>query len=163
MLKNKNIIIYWILVIIWLGIIFFFSNKEAIQSDNQSKGLINKIVKITIKITDRIGITNNITEERQHQIIEKLNPYVRKIAHMTEYFILTLLTIFALKGTGVTGKKVFVISLLLCFLYAAGDEYHQTFVDNRTGQFSDVLIDTFGGVFGCFIMYIIYKIKVKNK
>lgn len=162
MFKKNNIIIYWILVIIWLGIIFFFSNREAIESDNQSKGLINKIVNITIKITDKIGITNNITEEQKHQIIEKLNPYVRKIAHMTEYFILTLLTILALRVTGVTGKKVFVISLLLCFLYAAGDEYHQTFVDHRTGQFSDVLIDTFGGMIGCLIMYIIYKMQVKH-
>lgn len=157
MFKKKNVIIYWILVIIWLGVIFFFSSKEANKSDNESKGLINKIVSIATWITN-----SDLTEEEQNQFMEKLNYPVRKMAHMTEYFILTSLIIFALKRTGLKGKKVFLIALLSCFLYAIGDEYHQTFVDQRTGQFSDVLIDTFGGFLICLIMYIIYQVNIKK-
>ena len=162
MLK-KSIIIYWVLVIIWLGIIFFLSSREANESDNESKWLIDRIVKTTIKITNKIGITNNdLTEVEKSHIIEKLNYPVRKIAHITEYFVLTSFMIVALKKTGLKGKKVFIIALLLCFLYAVGDEYHQTFVNQRTGQISDAIIDTFGGFLGCLIIYIIDKKSIKK-
>jgi VanZ family protein len=38
------------------------------------------------------------------------------------------------------------MALLVTFLVASADEIHQRFVPNRTGQFSDVLLDTCGGV-----------------
>jgi VanZ family protein len=34
--------------------------------------------------------------------------------------------------------------VLLAFAYACSDEYHQTFVDGRTGTVRDVGIDTIG-------------------
>jgi len=32
------------------------------------------------------------------------------------------------------------------FAVASGDEYHQTFLPSRTGLFSDVVLDTCGGI-----------------
>jgi VanZ family protein len=38
------------------------------------------------------------------------------------------------------------LAILATFLVASADEFHQSFLPNRTGQFSDVLLDTCGGV-----------------
>jgi VanZ family protein len=45
-------------------------------------------------------------------------------------------------------------TLLIVFLYACSDEYHQSFVPGRTALFSDVCIDTAGGTIGLFILFI---------
>jgi VanZ family protein len=46
-------------------------------------------------------------------------------------------------------------SVGFCFLYACTDEIHQTFIPDRAGKFSDVLIDTCGSTFGAVIMLIL--------
>ena len=73
--------------------------------------------------------------------------FIRKAAHFTEYFILFQLFFFAL-GKRVSWGKRAGTALLLAFLYAASDEFHQTFIPKRTGLVTDVLIDTSGALFG---------------
>ena len=85
------------------------------------------------------------------------------MSHAGEFMVLTLLAIFALKTCRIKGNKIYLIALVICFLYACTDEYHQTFVNGRTGQFSDVLIDTAGGAIGCGIVLIKNKVFAKDK
>ena len=49
-----------------------------------------------------------------------------------------------------TGIKTLVMALLFTLLYAITDEWHQTFIPGRHGQFADVLID-FSGALVVFI------------
>lgn len=42
------------------------------------------------------------------------------------------------------------LSVLISFLYAVSDEYHQSFVPGRGPAFRDVLIDTIGASFALF-------------
>ena len=44
---------------------------------------------------------------------------------------------------------------LICMIYASTDEFHQTFVDGRSGKSADVLIDTSGTVFATIILCLI--------
>ncbi len=39
---------------------------------------------------------------------------------------------------------------------AAADEFHQTFLSNRTGKVSDVLLDTLGGTAACGILWAVF-------
>lgn len=64
------------------------------------------------------------------------NYWVRKGAHVFEYAILFLLLRQVVRYNAVA----FVITLL----YAAMDEWHQSWVAGRTGTASDVLIDAIG-------------------
>ena len=91
--------------------------------------------------------------------LKKLNYPLRKAAHASEYFVFTILILIALKNSGVKGNKKFIIALVTCFIYACTNEYHQTFVNERTGQFSDTLIDTFGGFISC----LLYDLCDENK
>ena len=43
--------------------------------------------------------------------------------------------------------RIYFISTILCLVYAALDEYHQTLVPGRDGNIRDVIIDTCGSAF----------------
>jgi len=51
---------------------------------------------------------------------------------------------------------------LLSFLYACSDEFHQTFVPGRAGQFKDVLIDTAGALIGLIVVTLIRMVVRKD-
>ena len=85
---------------------------------------------------------------------------LRKIAHITEYAILTCLLIKALKEYKLTIKQIIISSIVIAVFYAISDEYHQTFIIGRHGVFRDVLIDSFG-IFLIAWFYIKKMIKLK--
>ena len=70
-----------------------------------------------------------------------LDLILRKLAHATEYALLTLLWAWALRP--VTRWNV-PIAAAIAVLYAASDEFHQTFVEGRHGATTDVLVDAVG-------------------
>lgn len=76
----------------------------------------------------------------------QLHFYIRKCAHFTEYFILSLLVLRGIRA-GRPGTRfawaLVVIAIVAC--YASLDELHQRFVPGRTPAIHDVLIDTTGG------------------
>ena len=79
---------------------------------------------------------------------------VRKCAHVTEYAVLALLLWRALRSIPVLRAKtlmVFGAVLVGCALFAASDEFHQTFVKSRTPSVRDVLLDIGGAVVGLLI------------
>lgn len=82
---------------------------------------------------------------------------LRKIAHVTDYLILTFFLYRALKGSfNLNYRYLFIYSAVLSVLYAASDEFHQLFVRQRHGCVSDVLIDSIG----VFVFYILLRIYV---
>ena len=72
---------------------------------------------------------------------------LRKCAHMVEYAVLFLLTNRALGGTTAwPGKKCLFGALFFAVLYAASDEFHQSFTAGRHPALQDVGIDSFGAL-----------------
>ena len=131
---KKTILI--ILTVLWMLLIFMFSNQESTKSTEKSDSLVmNTIVRI-YKLFD-----NDLTDEEIDKIIDKWEVPVRKLAHITEFFILGILVFLTLKEFGC--KNIYIM-ILLCFLYACSDEIHQLFVPGRDGNIIDILIDTFG-------------------
>ena len=85
---------------------------------------------------------------------------LRKIAHATEYFILTFLLHRAFKGSfkmNIFG--LFIYPATLSFFYAASDEFHQSFVATRSASIRDILIDSTG----ILIFYIALKLYAINQ
>jgi VanZ family protein len=70
----------------------------------------------------------------------------RKLGHIAGYAVLTYLWWWALVGA-VSRPLVWAAGIAL--LYAASDEYHQTFVDGRHGAVEDVVIDSLGIALAC--------------
>lgn len=160
---KKKIFFSWMLVIICAGFIFFMSSMDANESNEKSKAVINDLVEKSEQKNNTLEVMDKHSDElKKQQIVNKLNQPLRKVAHASEYFVFILLIIISLKNSGIGGKKIFLIALMICFIYACTDEYHQTFVNGRTGQFTDSLIDTLGGAIGCVVFLIIDKI-IKEK
>ncbi len=67
---------------------------------------------------------------------------LRKLAHVTEYALLTFLWWRALHGLGM--RSALPAAIAISLLYACTDEFHQTFVDGRHGTPVDVGVDSIG-------------------
>ena len=137
------------LVIIWMIVIFMFSNQKANESTNLSNSFIIKIVDVVEKITNH--------EFNNEEVINNFVYPVRKLAHFSIYFILFILTIEAIKHK----NNAFIIAITICVLYSISDEIHQQFVDGRTGKIIDVFIDSIGSLINIKIDLFILK-KIKN-
>lgn len=77
---------------------------------------------------------------------------IRKFIHAVEYAVLTFFLFRALynlpKKTSASPidlkKHCIVFSAIIVLLFAVSDEFHQTFVQGRTGTPYDVMIDSLG-------------------
>ena len=166
-------------IIIWMSIIFIFSSMPSEESNEKSKAAIKE----TIEIINQTPVSmqnenlyqteynktktieeNNNQIENEEQIVEKLNMQLRKWMHATEYLILSRLIFNWLRNYEIKSWKAIVISVIISFLYACTDEFHQLFVSGRTSQFTDVLIDTTGAIIGVTIFTILLSIilNIKN-
>ena len=145
-------IISFIVLILWMIVIFSFSSADA----NKSTGTSDKVITTMIEIKDKI--TNNETPNNEKEIIVKNSSfYIRKIAHITEYLILGFLTFNLLKQYSVTN---IYYAIGLSILYSCTDEFHQLFINGRSGSIRDVLIDTIGILIGTYLYKLLF---IKNK
>ena len=91
--------------------------------------------------------------EASPQKIEELIFLIRKVAHVSEYAVLAWLAwrvflVFRLPPDGTRPLRAALWAWGLSVLYAATDEWHQTFVPTRMGTPVDVLIDAGGAALG---------------
>ena len=128
-------------MIIWMIFIFIMSNTNGNDSSSQSNFFANIILQFI-----------NIDKET-------LTFLIRKLAHMSEYAILALFTYYALIKIAFNKRIIFQITFLISFLYACSNEFHQLFISGRSGQFTDVLIDSTG----CLIMLLFLYLWQKKK
>lgn len=131
-----------ILVIVWMSLIFILSSSNSNESNEQSGRIVTFISQI-------FNISN----------IEMLNYVIRKIAHITEFFVLGILVMNLIHCYN---KKTY-IAIILCIIYAISDEFHQSLVPGRSPQIYDVLIDTVGSSLGISIYKLLTKIANINK
>ena len=78
----------------------------------------------------------------------------RKCAHVGEYAVLALLLWRALRSVPALRTKTLMVygaALVGCSLFAASDEFHQTFVKSRTPSVRDVLLDVAGAILGLLV------------
>ena len=137
-MKKKHISVSLILLILLMLLIFWFSAQPAEESELTSSGFCTMAAKIIYR---RYA---SYTPEMQKIITEGLAHTVRKMAHFTEYACMGFLWYLFLRKK----KMNILISIVATGVYAASDEWHQRFVSGRSGQISDVFLDTCGGCFG---------------
>ena len=156
--------ILWILVGIWMITIFYFSSQNGKSSESQSEGIITDFLQDGAKVAQKVGIVDHSPSAKKvSKITKNWNAPVRKIAHATVYFVLAFLMLIAIRLTNNNMDTIYwrcvLLVLFLCILYSITDEYHQTFVDGRSGLITDCIVDSFGALLGCVFYTIIKKIK----
>ena len=123
-------------VMAWMSVIFFFSTDFF--SGSQTSRIIGPFLK---------WFAPDISAES----IATVQLAFRKIAHLVEYAILSILSCRALAKQ----DKLRVLQLaalgqavLIAVAYAAFDEWHQSWTDERFGSPLDVAIDSVGAIVG---------------
>ena len=76
------------------------------------------------------------------------------------YLVLGVLVINLITEFNV--KHLILLSLMVCLFYASTDEFHQLFVSGRSGEVTDVILDTFGSFVGICSYFGVKKL-IKNK
>ena len=142
-----------ILLILWMILIFCFSNQKADNSSKLSDGVIVKVASIFVK--------DDLTKDKKNELIDKYTFIVRKIAHFSIYLILGIFSFNLISSYDI--KNIVLYSLLICIVYASADEFHQLFVMGRSCEVRDVLIDTLGSLIGILIYYKIKLLYLKDE
>jgi VanZ family protein len=132
-------VVRWMLLIAWMVVIFLFSQQSGEVSSEQSRLVVYVFNLAGINLDSALGDLSTFI--------------VRKVAHFTEYLILGLLAYNALREEAKLNKSL-ILSVIIVFLYASSDEFHQSFIPGRGPAFRDVLIDTTGGLAGIIGVYI---------
>ena len=144
---KKKVIKGFIVVLCMLSI-FLFSTDNSRESTSKS----NRVI---------LGITNlfhkDLSNKEKEKIIDMFFVPIRKMAHFGIYLVLGISLISFLREFSIPILKLLLLSIFLAFLYACSDEFHQLFVPGRSGQFSDVLLDTLGASVGIFIYYLLFR------
>lgn len=122
-----------------LSVIFGFSAQAGETSGSLSYNISYQIVETCDKL---FHLEMNETELDGHA--RAIEVPLRKAAHMTEYFILTLTVLLPLYVYGRRGASLFATAAMLSVAFACTDEFHQYFVSERSASVIDVCIDSVG-------------------
>ncbi len=133
----------WLPAFIWATFIFSMSTDSF--SSEHTGSIIEPILH---------WIYPAITAE-QFALIHHL---IRKTAHLTEYFIFGIL-VFRGVRRGRPGWRWSwaLLALLIAAIYAAFDEFHQTFVPSRTASPYDSMIDTLGASAAILFLFLWFR------
>ena len=126
----------WLPVLIWMGLIF------SASTDGLSAAHTSRFIEPLLRWLSRGRLSADA--------IGQIHFLIRKLAHLTEYAVLAVLTWNALRLSlaGASMRRLCGLAMLVSALYAASDEFHQSFTPSREATVRDVLIDTAGAAVG---------------
>ncbi len=152
--------------------IFRMSAMPAVESADLSGTITYRVAKMLV------GDLGHLGEAERMALIDLIDHLIRKMAHFAEYavlgallatdvwFVVTERRMGNCDGANVVkntdggafatawrcggGWRLFFPAWLVGTLYAASDEWHQTFVAGRSGEVRDVMLDSAGVACGVF-------------
>jgi VanZ family protein len=130
----RSLVKYWIPVVAWMLLIFVASG-DLMSAEHTSRFLVPFLRWLKPDISP--------------ETIAQIQFLIRKFSHITEYAILSILLLRALRGSlHRSGAALGTMALGAALLFAASDEFHQSFVPSRTASPFDVMIDVCGAGIG---------------
>jgi VanZ family protein len=140
----RSFLKFWLPVIAWM--IFIFVGSTDLLSAEHTSRFIGPFLRWIIP-------------DVSNATIASVQLVVRKCAHVTEYAILAAVLFRAFRQSQPRIGRVLVLSFFIAAIYAALDEFHQSFVASRTGSPLDVLIDCAGAIIGL----VIYRFVIRRR
>ena len=140
----------WVLLVAWVAVIWGHSLMPGESSSEESRFVVDLVRKIAYGLytTDNPFLARLIEEHpgvlRILQDSSLLSYYVRKGAHFSEYFVLGLLALNAVRRTFEHPLASIAVIGLLWAGIPGIDETIQRYVPGRAGMLSDVMIDMSG-------------------
>ena len=160
---KKRAIVHGVFAVIIMIIIFIFSSQKGYESSKLSDSVYNFLSRILSPITSEAFMTF-------------LHDYIRKIAHVTMYFLLSLFTSLCsiaiyrcrmLKGrsencTWVRAFFHYFARWAVAVLYAVTDEIHQVAVPGRSCEIADMGIDALSALAATLLVALFSIVRLKK-
>ena len=138
----------WVPAIIWMVLIFLGST-DVLSAEQTSRFLVPFLRWLDPQIS--------------WVAIATIHTVIRKLGHVTEYAVLAVLLWRALRsGKSWRLSLLFFATWIACALFAASDEFHQSFVPSRTQAVHDVMIDVCGAFVGLMICFAFTRLGTKK-
>ena len=143
---QKHLLKTWIAAILWLGLIVAESTSFA-SAENTSRFLYPLLHFLFGVGPDSFSVWHF---------------FIRKTGHFVGYFTLSWLLFRAWRDTfpfpGMSWAIQWArISFFMTALVACLDEWHQTYLPNRTGSLHDVLLDSAAALVAQVVLYLILR------
>lgn len=138
---------------------FGFSSADSEKTSGVSSSIAEDYVHGTVREFE------SLTPAWQRAHLRKTEGVIRKFAHAAEYLAMgcgtaVFFCTFIVETDAREEKKkrrptlsiLLLFAFLFCLLFAATDEWHQTFVPGRDGNIADVLLDAVSAAIGILII-----------
>lgn len=151
----------WLPVLLWVGMIFYFSSQPYEKQDMRPT-LAQYVDEHTVEkyfswVDFRyVGHEVSIAHLGVPGFLEF---FLRKGSHFSVYFVLAILLHRALSHYSMRKGQAVMLALLLTAAYAGFDEVHQSFTKDRTPLWQDSVLDTVGGSFGLAARLLFMRLK----
>ena len=140
--SSRTRLVLALLILVWMGVIFYFSAQNGAQSSQTSGRVVKEVIRVMYPDF------SSMPKQKQASLQHMITLIVRKGAHFTEYLILgALIAAFVHTFTEKRFRMVWM-AWIAGTIYAAGDELHQMFSNGRTPKLLDVCIDSSGVLCG---------------
>lgn len=126
-------------IMIWMLFIIVMSSQPGKESASMSGTMMQILTFFLIDVNSKFG--------------SALHFFLRKGAHLFEYFILALLFYNFFKDL-VQSKLVYYFPIGFSFIFALFDEIYQTYIPGRVGSIIDIGIDTLGATLAMFTVFV---------
>ncbi len=139
-----------ILLVCWMGFIFYMSAQPADVSSEISGGFIEAVAEKVYPDFE------NLSKSERTDVVASFQFTVRKAAHIASFGLLGFLAF--LSFVSYTRLRFFTRvfwALFISVIYAAGDELHQKIVRGRSCELRDFLLDT-AGVFAVILLTVVF-------
>ena len=130
-----------------MALIFSFSAQTGVSSGQLSYKVSYKLVETGSRVLDK-----PLDDVQIDAYARRIEGPVRKLAHMTEYFILAITVALPFYVYGLRGFPLLLVAGAICVGFACTDEYHQSFVADRGPSVRDVGIDSIGVTAGILLV-----------
>ena len=140
---------YWLPLVLWLVVIFIFST-DYFSASRTSSAIVS--------------ILHFIFPSRSLHQLEFWHAVIRKIGHVTEYFLLAIFTYRTMKLEHLDWTQAKVRTMGFVLFAASFDELHQAFTLFRTPSPFDVGYDCLGAVWALSLItiYEIWRLRTHS-
>ncbi len=142
-----------ILVVLWVCLIMHFSGENADISGGRSARLL-------VGLVNTVAPSANVTMDNYKSMDALFNAekVIRKMAHMTEYAMLTVLVWSVCFGFREMPRKyAYVLPVIFTAVLAVIDEKNQTTISGRYGSWFDVCVDITASILTVTLAYHLTK------
>lgn len=161
-IRCKNVKINLLRVALILGllgtffVIFGFSSQNAEESGGLSE-------KVTITVTKNVKKIQDLEQTQKERVLSRIENVIRKIAHFSIYTLVGFLLMALFSTYNLKDRNRILASFVIGAIYASSDEIHQRFVDGRSAQVTDVMLDTLGVLFGTLILMLVIQLADRKR